>query len=74
MVMSLVVNLMCPVPKGRPSSAATATPDSHGIRGRECVLAKLISMKLPAAPESINARESTCAFSSIMVTGTFECG
>ncbi len=61
---------MCPVPKGRPSSAATATPDSHGIRGRECALAKLISMKLPAAPESINARESNCEFSNIMVTGT----
>ncbi len=27
-------------------------------------------MKLPAAPESINARESNCELSNIMVTGT----
>ncbi len=68
--MSLVMNLTCPVPKGRPSNAATATPDSHETRGRECVLAKFTSMKLPAAPESINARESNCELSNIMVTGT----
>ncbi len=68
--MSLVVNLTCTVPKGQPSSAAAATPDSHETRGRVCALAQLTSMKLPAAPESINARESNCELSNIMVTGT----
>ncbi len=58
------------MPKGRPSSAATATMDSHESREREYALAKLTSMKLPAAPESINARESNCELSNIMVTGT----
>ncbi len=67
---SLVMNLTCPVPKGRPSKAATATRDSHGTRGRLGVLANLISMKLPAAPESIIATVSVHLPLNIRAMGT----
>ncbi len=66
----LVMNLTYPVPKGRPSKAATATRDTHGTRGRLWVLANLTSMKLPAAPESIIATVSVHLPLNIMAMGT----
>ncbi len=47
---SWVVNLFRPVPNGRPSSAATASRDSHERRGSSWRLANLMSMKLPRCP------------------------
>ncbi len=65
-----VMNLILPEPSGLPSSAATATRDSHGMRGILWDLAKETSIKFPAAPESIIAMVSILLPPVRSATGT----
>ncbi len=71
-VSTWVLNWTSPGPRVRPSSAVTASRVSHVTRGRLWKLAKLISIKFPAAPESIKAVVSTATPEELREMGTIK--